>query len=71
MTAAAVSCVVRWVRSSAFNECSECFDRIWPGESFARYTEETAANVLTNIKRVYCRECGHLLEDSLATTETL
>jgi ribosomal protein S27E len=55
--------------------CTECGEVIGVGELAAVYREELAPEVLTGERhrffRIYCAECGHLLEYSLTTTEDL
>jgi hypothetical protein len=73
-TASPVADVV-WSTAPAICVCSECAEYILPGNRMAIYDEVLAPDVLTGekkiIERVYCEDCGHLLEDSLTTTETL
>lgn len=65
---------VRWMIATHPHVCCECQAEIWAGMKFAHYVEVLA--VLATGKRPrfphdYCEECGHLLEDSLTTTEAV
>jgi len=72
MTIAASQNGVRWLTSQNVYLCDECNELIQPGDRMARWTEVCVNDTSTahfHIKRRYCADCGHLLEDSLTTTE--
>jgi hypothetical protein len=68
---------VTWITTDHPRVCNECRQSIYAGDRIAVYDDESiSAASLTvlkrvHIKRIYCEECGHLLEDSLTTTESL
>jgi DNA-directed RNA polymerase subunit RPC12/RpoP len=65
---------VLWLMASHPHRCAECGEKIWTGERFAHYVEILAVDCYGRHARMphdYCAECGHLLEDSLTTTEAV
>jgi hypothetical protein len=64
---------VRWEPAHELTPCSECGEFILVGQPMAIWMEVTAADIYGHrdrIQRHYCEDDGHLLEDSLSTTET-
>ena len=64
---------VHWMMASHSHKCHECGEEILRGIRFAHYTDILAPynGCSERIPYDYCEECGHLLEDSLTTTETV
>jgi len=64
---------VHWIALHPEHICDECGAEIRWDELMAAWFEVASAWPYPSrrIKRHYCEECGHLLEDSLTTTETL
>jgi hypothetical protein len=61
-----------WRQSPYSHYCVECGGAIMRGDREAVYNDVFVTGTFPlrhHIKRIYCEECGHLLEDSLTTTE--
>ena len=70
---AATANPVRWITAHRSHRCHECRDAILAGDRMGVWDDVTVGfwGLWHNhtIRR-YCEDCGHLLEDSLTTTET-
>jgi hypothetical protein len=76
MIAATAITGIHWKTVQVPHSCHECGAPILPGDRMAAWTEVTVHSwgnhpTHDHIHRVYCVECGHLLEDSLTTTENV
>jgi hypothetical protein len=63
---------VRWVIAGHPHACCEIGAPISRGEKFAHWIEILAPDEFkrrAHVPHDYCEPCGHLLEDSLTTTE--
>ena len=63
---------VTWGKAINVGRCAECSVRFAVGDRVAGYTEQglTQEGRTLRLRRRYCEPCGHLLEDSLTTTES-
>jgi hypothetical protein len=74
MTAAAATPAIgiRWKQAQRPHHCAECACEIFVGDTIAIYDEACGVGLsFPPFHRIYCELCGHLLEDSLTTTEML
>jgi RNase P subunit RPR2 len=72
MTTAAANGVT-WTKAARALSCEECDEEILPGETLVIFRDVHVAFCCNPgfTTRHYCADCGHLLEDSLTTSESL
>lgn len=73
MTSPSTRLGVIWIMARIHHLCEECEEQIQPGDPMAVYDDISVNSWGKHLhtKRHYCEECGHLLEDSLTTTEAM
>jgi hypothetical protein len=70
--AAAAPPEVEWKNARHAHSCDECTAEIVPGDRMAIYDDVYLGpdgSEHLSVTRIYCEDCGHLLEDSLTITE--
>jgi hypothetical protein len=62
---------LHWAKAQHAHPCSECDGDVLAGDRIAIYDDVASQWPFkpVHVRRIYCEDCGHLLEDSLITTE--